>query len=135
MAEVLATLPLVKEVTPNSEARYFIYLMSVSWCGPCQAEMPHIAEEYKAMKKDGRVELQLISFDQTEAAAKNFLKNNKAAFPMTMKDAKGVSELPGFTMAQGIPNAIIVNAAGEILKKGHGAIVQEWRRYTIDKEK
>ncbi len=119
---------------PNRKAKYYIYLQSASWCGPCRAEMPTIAEEYKAMKKDGRVELLLVSFDQTESAAKKFLSSNKATFPMTMKDAKGVQELAGFTMAQGIPTAIIVNAAGEVVTQGHGAIIRNWRQFTIDKE-
>ncbi len=120
---------------PSKKAKYYIYLQSASWCGPCQAEMPHIAEEYKEMKKDGRVELLLISGDRTEGAAKNFLKANKATFPMTLSNAKGVTKLPGFTMAQGIPHAIIVNSAGEVLVNGHGSIVKDWRKHTIDKEK
>ncbi len=119
---------------PSRKAKYYIYLQSASWCGPCRQEMPVIAEEYKAMKKDGRVELLLIGFDQTEDAAKNFLKSNGATFPMVLKGAKGVNNLPGYTEAQGIPTAIFVNAAGEVIAQGHGAMVKNWRQHTIDKE-
>ncbi len=120
---------------PNKKAEYYIYLQSASWCGPCRAEMPTIASEYKEMKKDGRVELVLISFDRTENAAKQFLSANKAAFPMTLRNAKGVDKLEGFTMAQGIPTAIIVDASGKVITQGHGSIVKEWRRFTIEAKK
>ncbi len=119
---------------PSKKAEYYIYLQSASWCGPCRAEMPQIAEEYKAMKKDGRVELLLISFDQTEDDAEKFLKENKAKFPMTLKTAKGVESLAGFSMAQGIPQAIIVDASGRVITQGHGSLIRNWRQYTIDKE-
>ncbi len=131
---VARALPKVKWASgrPNKKAEYYIYLQSASWCGPCRAEMPHIAEEYKAMKKDGRVELLLISFDRSEGAAKNFMSNHKATFPMVLKTGKGVNKLPGFTMARGVPSATIVNAEGKVLASGHGSLVREWRRYTIE---
>ncbi len=119
---------------PNLKAKYYIYLQSASWCGPCCAEMPGIAAEYKAMKKDGRVELLLIGFDQTEGRAKEWMSSNDATFPMVLKGTRGVNKLPGFTEAQGIPQAIIVNAAGEVIAQDHGAIIKNWRKLTIDKE-
>ena len=36
---------------PSDKAKYYIYLHSASWCGPCKALMPEIVKDYKKMKK------------------------------------------------------------------------------------
>ncbi len=117
---------------PSKKAEYYIYLQSASWCGPCCAEMPEIAKEYLAMKKDGRVELVLLGCDRSVGDAKAFLKDYKAKFPGTMQNGKGVAELPGFRPSNGVPNAIIVDAEGNVLANDHGSIVRQWRKYTIE---
>ncbi len=117
----------------SSKASYYIYLQSASWCGPCNAEMPEIVQEYKAMKKDGRVELILVGHDRSLEQAKAFLSKYKAGFPGLMASDSEAQKLPGFKMANGIPNAIIVDADGNQVASGHGSIVKKWRAYTIDK--
>ncbi len=118
---------------PSKKAQFYIYLQSASWCGPCCKEMPIIAKEYKAMKKDGRVELILLSGDRNLQAAKAFLRNYKAKFPGVMRGAKGVSELPCVgSLPNYFPAAVIVKADGTLLASGHGALVAEWRKYTVD---
>ncbi len=121
---------------PALRAEYYIYLLSASWCGPCRAEMPGIAKEYKEMKKDGRVELVLLGGDESQGAAKKFLKANKAAFPGTLLEAKGVMELPGAeSFPQFFPSAVIVAADGTVITAGHGSLVMDWRKYTIGASK
>ncbi len=120
---------------PSKKAQYYIYLQSASWCGPCRKEMPEIVKAYQEMKKDGRVELVLLSGDRTPGAAKAFVKDNKAKFPATMRSASGVSELPG---ADSLPNyypaAVIVKADGTVVTSGHGSLVMDWRKFTVDAE-
>ncbi len=117
---------------PNTKAQYYIYLQSASWCGPCRAEMPEIVRAYKAMKKDGRVELVLLGGDKDEKSAKAYLKKYGAKFPGTMRKDEGVSCLPGACkLPCYYPAAVIVRANGEVIESGHGSIIRDWKKYTI----
>ena len=118
------------ETKPNLKAEYFIFLESASWCGPCNAEMPEVAKAYEQMKASGKVELILLSADQTEAAAKGFLDKYKAKFPGLMP--RGAS-LPNIPEAKGIPNATIMKADGSVIANGHGSIIRGWKEKTIGK--
>lgn len=112
---------------PNFNAEYFIFLQSASWCGPCNQEMPHVAEAYEQMRASGKVELILVSNDQTEAAAQAWLDKYKAKFPAIMPGAT----LPQCPPARGIPNATIMNANGDVIESGHGSIIRGWKKQTI----
>ncbi|MBR4311400.1 MAG: TlpA family protein disulfide reductase [Akkermansia sp.] len=114
---------------PNKKAQVYIYLQSASWCGPCNQEMPEVAEAYKEMEKDGRAELILLGHDQTEDGAKKFLKQYKAKFPGILVGGKGVDKLPGFQMAQGIPHAIMVDGEGNVLASGYpSSVLAQWKQ-------
>ena len=118
------------EAKPNLKAKYFIFLESASWCGPCNAEMPEVAKQYEQMKASGKVELILLSADQTEAEAKGFLDKYKATFPGLMPRGASIPNLPE---AKGIPNATIMRADGTVLDSGHGSIIRGWKDKTIGK--
>lgn len=112
----------------NPNAKVYIYLQSAGWCGPCQREMPVIVQEYEKMKQDGRVELVLVSYDRTEEAAKAFLAKHNAPFAAVMKDDEGLSSLPGYSKASGIPRLIMVDAKGNVLCSGHpGRFLASWK--------
>ncbi len=113
----------------NTHADYYIYLQSASWCGPCQAEMPEIAKEYRSMKAGGKVELILVSCDQNTAKAKSFVNQHKATFPVVMNTDPSVRQLPGFKMANGIPNATIVDKNGKEIISGHGSLIMDWKSF------
>ena len=118
------------EAKPNLKAKYFIFLESASWCGPCNAEMPEVAKQYEQMKASGKVELILLSADDTEAEAKGFLDKYKATFPGLMPRGASIPNLPE---AKGIPNATIMRADGTVLDSGHGSIIRGWKDKTIGK--
>lgn len=115
--------------TPNLNAEYFIFLRSASWCGPCNMEMPSVAKAYDEMKQSGKVELILLSHDQTVDKAKAFLEKYGAGFPGLMKGAT----LPELPPANGIPNATIMKADGTVIQSGHGSIIRGWKEKTIGK--
>lgn len=127
VATALKDLKYLTEARPNPKAKYYIYLQSASWCGPCNAEMPTIAEEYKEMEAGGKVDLILLSADRSADAAKAFLEKYGATFPVVMGRDVTPETLPGYTRARGIPHAAIVTAKGDVLKEGHGSIVSQWR--------
>lgn len=114
---------------PSKKALVYIYLQSASWCPPCNQEMPGVVEAYKEMKKDGRAEIILVGHDSTEDAAKKFLKKYKAKFAGVLSSDKKVADLPGFTLAEGIPNAIMVDAEGNVLASGFpSGIIPQWKQ-------
>lgn len=112
----------------NQNALVYIYLQSASWCGPCKQAMPGIVEQYKEMRKDGRVEIVLVGHDYTAEGVKEYIEGYKCKMPAVWKDAKNVKKLPGFSEAEGIPNAIIVDADGKVLRQGYPTmIISAWK--------
>ena len=114
---------------PSKKAQVYVYLQSASWCGPCNQEMPEVATLYKEMDKDGRAEVILIGHDRTDDDAKAFLKKYKAKFPGILAKEKNVDQLPGFSLASGIPNAIMVDGEGNVLAQGYPTeVMAQWKQ-------
>ena len=111
---------------PSKKAKYYIYLHSSATCAACKSIMPTIVKEYKKMKSKD-VEIILISHDSTEEAAKDYAKSLRAKIPTVMDADEKTRKLPGYTQVSGIPQAIIVDKNGNVIKQGHGNIVLEWK--------
>lgn len=131
VAKALAELDTLN-ATPNYKAKYYIYLQSASWCGPCCEELPKIVKLYPAMKKK-KVELILVGHDHGNEKVLAFLKSFKAGFPGIYKSAEGVKDLPGLTLTDFVPSAIVVDDKGRVLHKGEGSDVLHWE--TLIKKK
>ena len=123
---------------PNLKADYYIYLYSASWCGYCQQCMPIAVAEYNKMKSSRKVEMILICGDQTEAAAKEYIKSKKCKAPTIMfseLQATGFQGLPGCGMP-GYPAISVVDKTGKQIKNVVGAtavkeVLSGWRGLTI----
>ena len=124
VAKVLAGLQTVN-ATPNYKAKYYIYLQSASWCGPCREELPKIAKLYPAMKKK-KVEIILIGGDDSPEGVKKFLTTNKAEFPGVNIQHKPVHSLPGYKASPTWPHVIFVDDKGNVLHSGHGSDTMKW---------
>lgn len=114
---------------PDTDAEYYVYLESASWCGACRSVMPKIVRAYPDMKEAG-IEIILIGADSTPAQAKQYLERYNAEFPGVHNGDAGVKKLPGYTKASGIPTATFVTADGEVLERGHGSIIMDWKKIT-----
>ena len=129
MAKALKKVNFVTSKKADPKATHYIYLISASWCGPCNAEMPHVVEQYKEMSKCG-VELILVSADHDKSQAVGFMKKYGANFPGTMGDTER-HKLLGWENRSGIPYAIIVDADGNRLTIGNAAsVISGWRQTT-----
>ena len=118
----------------NAKADYYIYLFSASWCGPCCKDMPEIVEQYKDMKKDGRVEIILMGKDETPEGVKAFMKQFDIKFYGVMSSDKNAKKVPGFSDPSGIPNCTVVDRYGRVITSGHpGGIIPNWQSFTVDK--
>ena len=122
---------------PNLRAKYYIYLMSASWCGPCRALMPRIVEAYKTDMKEGKyVEVILTACEQTPEGVPAYMEKYGAGFPGIHISAPDVTRFIGYNrsdMKKGIPFVTICDNEGNVLAKGHGAF-NTWKE-TIEKDK
>ena len=120
----LAEVEFLNENTPNPKAKYFMYLSSASWCGPCQALKPKIVAAYKKMKAD-KVELILVCNDNSEEEGKEYASH----YPCPAVMAGQGSTLPGFTPSSTLPNVQIVDGKGNVLLNDHGNKALEYKDY------
>jgi thiol-disulfide isomerase/thioredoxin len=71
-----------------------------TWCGPCQAELPHL-EKFYEMAKD-RADIQILTFDLDEdlGVVAPFLKEKGYTFPVLPAYSTVVGLLDGFAIPQ-----------------------------------
>ena len=128
-----------KKANPN--AKFYIYLQTAGWCGPCNQEMPSVVKEYAEMEASGQVELILLSADKNEADAVAFLKKYNADFPIVMSSkevnrkyvlADEAAKLPGAEVSMKVPFASIVDDTGKVLQPNQNAslVIPKWREIT-----
>ncbi len=87
-----------------------------TWCAPCVASMPKLAEIYSEGKEKGLV---FISVDQDEDASKasDFLAKKGYTWP-NFHDGDG--EIEKLMGSSGIPRTVLVDAKGQIVYDGTG---------------
>lgn len=126
----LQELSYLTETRPVADARFYVYLCSASWCGPCRAIMPDVIKSYADIKAAGG-EIILLCMDANADAGRAYLEKYKMEFPAVMAGFGSYSQLqlPGFAKVArlGIPYAVVVTAEGKTLFAGHGSALRQWR--------
>ncbi|MBQ4613402.1 MAG: redoxin domain-containing protein [Akkermansia sp.] len=124
---------------PNAKSDFYIYLCSAGWCSNCAKIMPIVREAGKQMKRAGKVELILISFDKSLADARSYAKGSQLKSPTVWIEAmrqKVFQQLPGFNDdGFGIPHLFIVDKNGQLVTRGHGSLIKDWRAFTLEHHK
>ncbi len=128
VGEALKGVNFITNTKPRYDAKFYLYLTTAGWCGPCNREMPNVVKQYPEMlKKD--VQLIMISADQQPEAATHFMKRNRGDFPCIMGNpTTETQKLPGYRNTNAIPQGILVDAAGNIITIGRGQdIIGNWQ--------
>lgn len=127
VAAALAEAGYFTETEANPKARVYIFLCSASWCPPCRKLMPQIVEEYnKNMKKNRAVSLILVGYDSDEESARKYLEHYEMDIPGIHK-SKIADALENAPQLKGIPSCFFMNAKGELISSGYGAMVLNWK--------
>lgn len=84
-----------------------------SWCGPCRAETPILAEVYNQYKDKGFQVLGVATWDQPKDT-KKAIEDLKITWPQILNAQNTPSELYGFN---GIPHIILFDPDGTIVAR------------------
>ncbi len=96
--------------------RATLVVMWASWCGPCKAEMAHLAEVYPALQQAGIEVLAVNVMDETPAAREAFGAGGWP-FPVVLDADEALTRTLGL---QSIPRAYAVDPAGNVVETYQG---------------
>jgi peroxiredoxin len=87
-----------------------------TWCGPCQAEMPHLEKMYVDLKEKGFVVLAVSTDDARNASkVKPLIKRNRYTFPVLLdKDSSVVNQ---YNPESVLPYNVLIDAKGDVVWK------------------
>ena len=95
------------------KGRYTLVDFWASWCGPCRAETPILAEVYNQYKDKGFQVLGVATWDQPKDT-KKAIEDLKITWPQILNAQNTPSELYGFN---GIPHIILFGPDGTIVAR------------------
>ena len=92
-----------------------------SWCGPCRKESPNVVEAFqkyhtKEFKDAKGFEVFSVSLDRDQEAWKQAILTDHLSWKYHVLDLEGLAAA-NYQVAT-IPNAFLVNGAGEIIARG-----------------
>ena len=100
-----------------------------SWCGPCRAEAPMLAQASRDLAKKGVVFLGIDSRDPSKDAAKAFVRRFDVPYP-SLYDQQG-STLLAFRGTL-TPNSVPSTVVGDPQGRGSGSVLGSLTRTTLD---
>lgn len=128
----LDALNVINDAKVKKSAKYYIILLSASWCAPCRAEAPHAVKAFDSdIANNPDIEMVLMSCDHTKEAALKWAGEEKMNYPIIF-DRNKVNTIPGVEGNTGrtIPHGIIVDGDGNMITHGNGgAIIRDYKKY------
>jgi thiol-disulfide isomerase/thioredoxin len=71
-----------------------------TWCGPCEAELPHVQKLYEKLKDSSDIQLLTFDIDEDLGQVAPYLKDKGYTFPVLPAYSTVVSLLDGFAIPQ-----------------------------------
>ena len=124
VAQALEEAGYFTETEARPKAKFYIFICSASWCGPCRALMPKVVEEYETkMKKNKNVSMVLLGYDSDDDAARKYIEHYETDMPGVLNKKVNLENRPEIP---GIPWYFILNAKGDLISVGAGSKVLDW---------
>ena len=100
-----------------------------SWCGPCRAEAPMLAQASRDLADKGVVFLGIDSRDPSKDAAKAFVRHFDIPYP-SLYDQQGTTLLAfhGTLTPNSVPSTVVVDPQGRVA----GSVLGSLTRTTLD---
>jgi thiol-disulfide isomerase/thioredoxin len=100
-----------------------------SWCGPCRAEAPMLAQASRDLAGKGVVFLGIDSRDPSKDAAKAFVRRFDIPYP-SLYDQQGATLLAfhGTLTPNSVPSTVVVDPQGRVA----GSVLGNLSRTTLD---
>jgi len=86
-----------------------------TWCGPCLAEQPYLAEIEEAYEGNENIVFMGVSIDADKGAWENMIREKEMSGVQLFADGAWDSELTQDYMISGIPRFILIDANGKIV--------------------
>ncbi|MEI7922564.1 MAG: TlpA disulfide reductase family protein [Planctomycetota bacterium] len=100
----------------STKDRLILVNIWATWCPPCRAELPSLANLANDKSLSDEVVVLCVSTDDRPEALKSYLQKNNLTFP-----AYFAPELPFDFVTEGIPATFLINSQGELLGSEVGA--------------
>ena len=96
-----------------------------SWCAPCRAEAPMLAEAARDLEKDGVEFLGIDSRDPSESAARAFVRRFDIPYP-SIYDQQGRTLLAfkGTLTPNAIPSTVVIDREGRVAASVLGEVTR-----------
>ena len=99
----------------NLKGKVIFLNLWASWCPPCIAEMPGIAQLYR-QTDTSRVAFVMLSLDENPAKARKLMKRKGFTFPAYFPG----STMPAVYATRSIPTTFVISKRGEIVVRHEG---------------
>ena len=86
-----------------------------SWCEPCRAEFPHMAELYRATRR-ADFEIAAISDDVSDSQMRAFVRELQPPFPILV----GRGRMKGIYHFRGLPYSVLLDRRGRVIERIFG---------------
>jgi len=100
-----------------------------SWCGPCKSEMPDFEEAYQKYGEEIHFVMVNCTAGDSMEDAKAFIEDNGYTFPVYFDTTNEASYVYG---ANSIPMTFFIDAAGDLVTYGRGALSADLLQKGID---
>lgn len=128
----VATLPVLEGSGTNSLAAYrgrvVIVNFFASWCQPCAAEAPLIAQTQKTLAKDGATFLG-VSWNDSPQDSIGFLRQHNLSYPVIRDVTGSYAKTYG---VKGMPESFVIDRSGHIVALSRGVMDATFIKQHVD---